>query len=132
MDAANKDEALRCLKKAKAAASTGQIEKARRLGQKSLKLCQTKECEGTHMKATLVPHGMCLNVLISPPEFLARLSSEGGSRDTQAAPNAASGSDNVRKRHTRSHDADQSEPSGEYTPEQHEAVKRLAPSLLNT
>lgn len=47
MESANKDEAVRCLKKAEEALAGGDVAKAKRLTAKSLKLCQTPEAKGT-------------------------------------------------------------------------------------
>ena len=43
---ANKDVALECLAKAKSAMRNGNLEKARKLAEKSIKLFRTKEAEG--------------------------------------------------------------------------------------
>ena len=43
---ANKDVALECLAKAKSALRLGNLEKARRLTEKSIKLFPTKDAEG--------------------------------------------------------------------------------------
>lgn len=43
---ANKDGALECLAKAKQAMRSGDLEKARRMTEKSIKLFPTKEAEG--------------------------------------------------------------------------------------
>ena len=43
---ANKDVALECLDKAKHAMRRGDVEKARRMAEKSIKLFPTKEAEG--------------------------------------------------------------------------------------
>ena len=43
---ANKDEALECLHKAKHAVKSGNVEKARRMTEKSIKLFPTKEAKG--------------------------------------------------------------------------------------
>jgi len=47
---ANKDVALECLSKAKRAVSCGDLEKARRMTEKSIKLFPTKEAEGIGSK----------------------------------------------------------------------------------
>ena len=46
MDSANKEEAKRCLNLARAALATGDRAKARRLAEKSLRLCHGNEAEG--------------------------------------------------------------------------------------
>ena len=43
---ANKEDALKCLEKAKEAHCVGDVEKARRLASKSKRLFSTQECEG--------------------------------------------------------------------------------------
>lgn len=45
---ANRDDAKRCLNKAKAAHRLGDFERAQKLALKSNKLYPTKECEGKH------------------------------------------------------------------------------------
>ena len=46
MEAANKGEAERCLRLAATALKDGDLEKARRLATKSLRLCFTREAKG--------------------------------------------------------------------------------------
>ena len=46
MDSANKDEAKRCLQYARKALRDGDSAKARRLAEKSLRLCRSSEAEG--------------------------------------------------------------------------------------
>lgn len=47
---ANKDGALECLSKAKQAMRCGDLEKAKRMAEKSIKLFPTKEAEGNCSK----------------------------------------------------------------------------------
>lgn len=47
---ANKDGALECLSKAKQAMDRGDVEKAKRMAEKSIKLFPTKEAEGISSK----------------------------------------------------------------------------------
>lgn len=49
---ANRDDAVRCLEKARAAYRSGDFEKARRLAQKSKRLFPTKKCEGKLTEVT--------------------------------------------------------------------------------
>ena len=49
MEAANKEQAMECLKLAEKARAAGDKEKARRMAEKSLKLCQTQKAEGERM-----------------------------------------------------------------------------------
>ncbi len=46
MEAANRDESSRCLKRAKSALNRGAASEAERLARKSLRLCRTVEAEG--------------------------------------------------------------------------------------
>lgn len=46
MESANKEEAKRCLNKAKDAFQSGNVSYAKKLTQKSLKLCATQEARG--------------------------------------------------------------------------------------
>ncbi len=46
MDSANRDEAVRCLEFARGALRKGDVAKAKRLAEKSLRLCHTKEGAG--------------------------------------------------------------------------------------
>lgn len=46
METANKSEAERCLELAKKARDSGDVEKARRMAEKSLRLCSTQKANG--------------------------------------------------------------------------------------
>lgn len=46
METANKSEAERCLGLAKKARNSGDVEKARRLAEKSIRLCSTQQAKG--------------------------------------------------------------------------------------
>ena len=49
MESANREEAKRCLNKARHALYSGVVTEAERLAKKSLRLCSTKEAEGIFM-----------------------------------------------------------------------------------
>ena len=51
---ANRDDAIRCLEKARAAYYSGDLEKALRLAQKSKRLFPTEKCEGTQGTVSLL------------------------------------------------------------------------------
>ena len=46
MESANRDEAKKCLRKAKSALKSGAKEEAEKFASKSLRLCYSKEAEG--------------------------------------------------------------------------------------
>ena len=48
METANKSEAERCLELAKKARDSGDVEKARRMAEKSLRLCYTQKAKGKY------------------------------------------------------------------------------------
>lgn len=49
MDTANKSEAERCLELAKKARDNGDVGKARRMAEKSLRLCSTQKAKGKQL-----------------------------------------------------------------------------------
>ena len=110
---ANKDVALECLDKAKHAMRHGDVEKARRMAEKSNKLFPTKEAEG------IVVLNKAYHQHIGTLGLLAALNSEG------RRPNGM-GQGGSRDRPTRNVKTEQEETTAEpeYTSEQREAVNK--------
>ena len=74
MESANKDEALRCLEKAKTALADGDIEKAKRLTDKSLRLCATHQAKGTTGSTSHDDHLIGMIVYLTVLSFLSQSS----------------------------------------------------------
>lgn len=55
-ESVNRDEALRCLKLARAAFVEGNKVKAKRLAEKSRQMCRTDECDGKLFGCTSISH----------------------------------------------------------------------------
>lgn len=106
METANKSEAERCLELAKKARDSGDVEKARRMAEKSLRLCSTQKAKDF------------INEL---DNFQASDGVEGNEEER--------GGEGVRRRRRGSESGAEGAPEEEeemdYTPEQREAVKRV-------
>lgn len=112
---ANKDEALECFAKAKHATRSGNLDKAKRLAEKSIKLFPTKEAEGIVLNNA---HPVHFTIPINDTELLASL------KNDSRRPNGMGQSSRDRPASNGGRESEQTTTEPEYTAEQKEAVNK--------
>lgn len=113
-DSANRDEALRCLKFARAALVEGNKAKAKKLAEKSRQMCRTDECDGKLVYLYASSYLIYLTV-----EFLRSL-------DDVTEPKASPSPTHERQSKAAAHttDTDNAKADLDYTVDQKAAVER--------